>query len=112
MRLHAIKKCRAIEVIVKECESTISETQEESMTRDSVLIMAAQRVEHYEIATYCGLVQFAITMSRKDMVDLLDKTLMEEEDTDHLLPDITATHINIKAEEEEKYSWNQLKMRR
>lgn len=103
------EKCEAIEGIVKECESIISETTEGSMTRDAALIMAAQKVEHYEIATYGGLVQFAITMDRKDIADLLDKTLMEEEDTDQQLTDIAEAHINIEAEEENKYSWNRNK---
>ena len=104
------KKCEAIEGILKECEAIISETEDGSMTRDAALIMAAQKVEHYEIATYGGLVQFAITMGKKDIAELLDKTLMEEEETDHLLTKIAEWHINIEAEEEEKYSWNRQKV--
>ena len=103
------KKCEAIEGIVKECESIINETEKGSMTRDAALVMAAQKVEHYEIATYGGLVQFAITMGKKDIAELLDKTLIEEEETDHLLTKIAEWHINIEAEEEEKYSWNRQK---
>src|ERR1700760_4911913 len=56
------KKCDAIEGILKEAESIISETKEGTMTRDAALIFAAQKVEPYEIATYGGLVQFAITL--------------------------------------------------
>jgi ferritin-like metal-binding protein YciE len=100
------KKCEAIKGIIKECESIIKHTTEGSMTRDAALIMAAQKVEHYEIATYGGLVQFAITMGRHDAAELLDQTLLEEEDTDLLLTDIAESHINIEAEEEENYSWN------
>lgn len=103
------EKCEAIEGIVKECESIIDETKEGSMTRDAALIMAAQKVEHYEIATYGGLVQFAITIGKNDISQLLDKTLMEEEDTDRSLTDIAETYINIEAEEEKKYSWNREK---
>jgi ferritin-like metal-binding protein YciE len=103
------EKCEAIDGIISECESIISDTEEGSMTRDAALIMGAQKVEHYEIATYGGLVQFAITMGRKDVSELLDKTLMEEEDTDYLLTDIAESHINIEAEEEKKYSWNKNK---
>ena len=103
------KKCEAIEGIIRECQSIISETQEGTMTRDAALIMAAQKVEHYEIATYGGLVQFAITMDKRNVAELLDRTLLEEEDTDCLLTDIAETYINIEAEEEEKYSWNQQK---
>jgi ferritin-like metal-binding protein YciE len=92
------KKCEAIEGIVKEAETIISETEEDTMTRDAALIMAAQKVEHYEIATYGGLVQMAITMGQYEVAELLDKTLMEEEDTDLLLTEIAECEINVMAE--------------
>ena len=94
------KKCEAIEGISREVESIIEETEEGSMTRDAALIMAAQKVEHYEIATYGGLVQLAITMQLHDVADLLDKTLIEEEDTDALLTEIAENEINLRAEHE------------
>src|SRR5687767_6313883 len=53
------KKCEAMEGLIKEGEHVIEETEEGSATRDVALIMAAQKVEHYEIATYGGLVQLA-----------------------------------------------------
>jgi ferritin-like metal-binding protein YciE len=98
------KKCEAIEGLIKESESIIEETEEGTMTRDAALIMAAQKVEHYEIATYGGLVQLAITIGQHKASELLDKTLMEEEDTDHLLTTIAESHINIEAEEENRFS--------
>jgi ferritin-like metal-binding protein YciE len=98
------KKCEAIEGIIKESESIIKETKEGSMTRDAALIMAAQKVEHYEIATYGGLVQLAITIGQHEVADILDKTLMEEESTDQKLTDIAESYINIEAEEENRYS--------
>ncbi|MBS1565180.1 MAG: ferritin-like domain-containing protein [Bacteroidetes bacterium] len=94
------KKCEAIEGITKECETIISETQEGSSTRDAALIIAAQKVEHYEIATYGGLVQLALTMDLDEVAELLDRTLMEEEDTDFRLTDIAEQHINFEAEQE------------
>lgn len=100
------KKCEAIDGIIKEADTIISETKQGTMTRDAALIIAAQKVEHYEIATYGGLVQLAITVGLMDVAELLDRTLMEEEDTDYLLTDIAESFINIEAEEEEKYSWN------
>ncbi|MES2430879.1 MAG: ferritin-like domain-containing protein [Bacteroidota bacterium] len=100
------KKCEAIEGIIKECEQIIQETKEGSMTRDAALIIAAQKVEHYEIATYGGLVQLAITMGLNESADLLEKTLGEEEDTDESLTDIAERFINIEASEETNYSWN------
>ena len=98
------KKCEAIEGLIKESESIIGETEEGSMTRDAALIMAAQKVEHYEIATYGGLVQLAITLGQHRVSELLDITLMEEEDTDQLLTNIAESYINIEAEEENKFS--------
>jgi ferritin-like metal-binding protein YciE len=94
------KKCEAIEGIAREVENIISETEQGTMTRDAALIIAAQKVEHYEIATYGGLVQLAITMQLHDAADLLDKTLVEEEDTDARLTEIAENDINLGAEHE------------
>ena len=102
------KKCEAIEGITKEVESIIAETEEGSMTRDAALIIAAQKVEHYEIATYGGLVQLAITMHLHNAADLLDKTLVEEEDTDARLTAIAENEVNLGADHEgNRYSWDQ-----
>jgi len=99
------KKCEAIEGITREADSIIKETKQDTMTRDAALIIAAQKVEHYEIATYDDLVQLAHTMGLNRAADILDKTLMEEEDTDRLLTYIAESYINIEAEDEGNYSW-------
>ena len=99
------KKCEAMDGLVKEAETIIKETKQGSMTRDAALIIAAQKVEHYEIATYGGLVQLAITMGLHRAADVLDKTLLEEEDTDASLTEIAENYINIEADEEGNYSW-------
>ncbi len=103
------KKCEAIDGILREADTIISETQEGTMTRDAALIIAAQKVEHYEIASYGGLVQLALTIRQDEAANLLDKTLGEEEDTDILLTEIAENHINIEAEEETKYTANRKK---
>jgi ferritin-like metal-binding protein YciE len=95
------KKCEAMDGLIKEGRSIISETKKGTMTRDAALIIAAQKVEHYEIATYGGLVQLAVTLGKHSAADLLDKTLAEEEQTDRLLTNIAESHINIDAKEEE-----------
>ncbi|WP_292010082.1 ferritin-like domain-containing protein [Chryseobacterium sp.] len=95
------KECEAIKGIIKEGDEIIKSTQEGSMTRDAALIIAAQKVEHYEIATYGGLAQLAITMGHDKAADLLEKTLQEEEDTDYLLTEIAETSINFDAEQED-----------
>src|SRR5262245_47977714 len=46
------KKCEAMEGLIKEGDDIIKETDKDTATRDAGLIMAAQKVEHYEIATY------------------------------------------------------------
>ena len=94
------EKCEAIEGIAREVENIIGETEDGTMTRDAALIIAAQKVEHYEIATYGGLVQLAITMDLREAADLLDKTLIEEEDTDARLTEIAENEINLRAEHE------------
>ncbi|MCY0969216.1 ferritin-like domain-containing protein [Chryseobacterium wangxinyae] len=94
------KTCEAMDGLIKEGEEIIKSTEEGSMTRDAALIIAAQKVEHYEIATYGGLVQLAITMGHDKAADLLEKTLQEEEDTDYNLTEIAETHINFDAQQE------------
>jgi ferritin-like metal-binding protein YciE len=94
------KECEAIKGLIKEAEEIIKSTPEGSMTRDAALIIAAQKVEHYEIATYGGLAQLAITMGHDKAADLLEKTLGEEEDTDYNLTEIAETSINFDAEQE------------
>jgi ferritin-like metal-binding protein YciE len=100
------KKCEAMEGLIKEAKKIINETKEGTMTRDAALIIATQKVEHYEIATYGGLVELALTMGFNRAADLLEKTLDEEEETDELLTHIAERYINIEAEEEGPYSWS------
>ena len=99
------KKCEAMEGLIKEGRSIIQETKEGSMTRDAAMIIGMQKVEHYEIATYGGLVELAMTMGMTRAAELLDRTLQEEEETDRLLTDIAESSINIEAEEEGHYNW-------
>lgn len=94
------RKCEAMQGLIKEGETIIEETPEGSMTRDAALIIAAQKVEHYEIATYGGLVQLALTLGESEAADILEQTLEEEEDTDLLLTEIAEQHINFEAQEE------------
>jgi ferritin-like metal-binding protein YciE len=96
------KKCEAIEGLVKEAESIIEDTDEGTSTRDVGLILAAQKVEHYEIASYGGLRQLAITLGYTEAADLLQETLDEEKQTDLLLTDIAENNINYQAAEEEE----------
>jgi ferritin-like metal-binding protein YciE len=94
------KKCEAMEGLTKEAESIIEETEKGTKTRDVGLIMAAQKVEHYEIATYGGLVQLTKTLGMTEIADLLGQTLAEEKEADQLLTDIAENNINLEAEQE------------
>ena len=94
------KKCEAMEGLTKEGESIVEETEEGSMTRDAGIIFAAQKVEHYEIATYGTLRQLAITMGQDQIAEILSQTLEEEKQTDEGLTQIAENNINWEAEQE------------
>lgn len=94
------KKCEAMEGLTKEGESIIEDTEKGTSTRDVGLILAAQKVEHYEIATYGGLAQLAQTLGLTEVADLLGTTLDEEKDTDQGLTQIAESKINHMSLEE------------
>ena len=91
------KKCEAIEGITKEGEGIIEETKAGTATRDVGLIFAGQKVEHYEIATYGGLVQLAKTLGYEDCADILLQSLNEEKKADEGLTDIAENKINYES---------------
>src|ERR1700709_2416019 len=72
------KKCDAMEGITKEGDGVIEDTETGTSTRDVGLILSGQKVEHYEIATYGGLVQLARNLAHDDVADILETTLHEE----------------------------------
>lgn len=95
------KKCDAMAGIVEEGQGVIEETEEGTATRDVALIFAGQKAEHYEIATYGGLRQLAITMGHDDVASVLEQTLNEEKEADSLLTSIAENNVNYAAAEEE-----------
>jgi ferritin-like metal-binding protein YciE len=94
------KKCDAMAGIIEEGKGIIEETEKGTSTRDVGLILAAQKVEHYEISTYGGLAQLATTLGLTDVADLLKQTLQEEKETDELLTQIAESSVNYDAAEE------------
>ena len=94
------KKCEAMEGILKEGEGIIEETEAGTATRDVGLIFAGQKVEHYEIATYGGLVQLAKTLGMEDCAEIMQQTLNEEKMADEGLTDIAENNINYQSAEE------------
>ncbi len=91
------KKCEAMEGLTKEAENIIEETAEGTMTRDVALIMAAQKIEHYEIATYGTLVRLAKTIRREDVANILAAILDEEKEADMTLTGVAENNINVEA---------------
>ncbi len=92
------EKCEAMAGLIKEAEEIMEKT-EKGMVRDAGIILAAQKVEHYEIATYGTLFSFAKTLGEDKAADLLQKTLSEEVGADVHLTEIAEAFINVEAME-------------
>jgi ferritin-like metal-binding protein YciE len=90
------KKCEAMEGLIKEA-GAIMESCEAGAMRDAGIISAAQKVEHYEIASYGTLRQFAETLGLTKAVKLLAATLEEEKAADEQLSEVATAAINIEA---------------
>ncbi len=90
------KKCHAMEGLVMEGEELIKE-EDESPVRDAGLIAGAQKVEHYEIATYGTLCTWAKLLGENEALKLLKATLDEEETTDKKLSKLAETAVNKDA---------------
>lgn len=93
------KTCEAMKGIIKEGAS-IMEEEADADVMDAMLIGAAQKVEHYEIASYGTLCTWAATLGLEDVHDLLGETLDEEEETDDILSELAEAGINEDAVEE------------
>jgi ferritin-like metal-binding protein YciE len=90
------KSCKAMEGMVKEGEELIRDRK-----GDAALICAAQKVEHYEIASYGSLQSWARLLGEDEAADLLEETLDEERDTDEQLTEVAESAINVDESEEE-----------
>jgi ferritin-like metal-binding protein YciE len=90
------KKCDAMQGLLEEGKSIMEET-EPGTVRDAGIIAAAQKVEHYEIATYGTLAAFAKVLKEKDCLKYLLETLEEEKNCDALLTKVADTNLNSKA---------------
>ena len=72
----------------------------EGVMRDAAIISAAQKVEHYEIASYGTLRAFAETLGLNEIAALLEQTLEEEKNADKKLTEVAVTAINLEAASE------------
>ena len=95
------KKCEAMSGLIKEAEEIMENTDEGAM-RDAGIILASQKVEHYEIATYGTLRTFANTLGLSDVAEILESILDQEKSADEKLTEIAESTINVQAAEEEK----------
>ena len=78
----------------------IDETEQGSAQRDVALIIAAQKVEHYEIACYGSLITLAKTLGHREIAQILQPILDEEKQTDAILTSIAESGINEEASQE------------
>lgn len=90
------KTCQAMKGLVAEATEMMKEIDDPELM-DAALIAAAQRTEHYEMASYGCLRTWAEIMEMKDAQKLLQKTLDEEGETDKKLTRLAETGINVKA---------------
>jgi len=94
------KKCDAMEGLIKEANQ-IMESTTEGVVRDAGIIAAAQKVEHYEIATYGTLCAFAKILNEEEAASLLLETLNEEKQADDKLSEVAEASINLQAAAED-----------
>ncbi|MGF7082026.1 ferritin-like domain-containing protein [Mucilaginibacter sp. UYCu711] len=95
-------KCEAMAGLLKEGDEIVEETETGSITRDAGIISAAQKIEHYEIASYGTLRTLAGVLGYNDAVELLEATLQEEKTADSMLTEIATSGINQTASTEKE----------
>lgn len=95
-------KCEAMAGLLREAEELLEDSEKGTMVRDAALIAGAQKIEHYEIATYGTLATYAKIMGHKEAKQLLGQTLDEEKATDEKLTGIAESFVNESAVEESR----------
>ena len=95
-------KCEAMAGLIKEGDEIVEETEKGTLTRDAGIISAAQKIEHYEIASYGTLKTLASVLGYNEAAEILDATLQEEKNADSLLTQIAEAGINQSAKGEKK----------
>lgn len=89
-----------MEGLLEEGKEILSDTDKDTSVRDAGIIIASQKIEHYEIASYGSLVALAKKMGHDEVAQLLEQTLEEEKKTDALLTQIAEEHVNESASDE------------
>jgi ferritin-like metal-binding protein YciE len=93
------KKCIGMKNLLAEGDEMIGEAEDDA-ARDAVMIAAAQKVEHYEIASYGTVRTWANLLGKADIAALLEDTLEEEKEADQKLTGIAESFVNEAAAEE------------
>ena len=93
----ARKTCKAMKGLLEEGEELIEEE-----AGDAALIAGAQKVEHYEIASYGSLAAWARIMGNDEAAELLEETLEEEKAADERLTEVAETAVNFEENDEEE----------
>lgn len=96
------KKCLAMEGLLNEATELLSDTEKGTEVRDVAIISAAQKVEHYEIASYGTLKTLAGTLGFTEAQDLFEQTLAEEKNADSLLTQVAENYVNEAAAAEKE----------
>jgi ferritin-like metal-binding protein YciE len=86
------RKCKAMQALIAECEARIDDN-----LGDAALICAAQKIEHYEVATYGCLRNWAQLMDFDEAADLIEETLDDENDADEHLTALAVQIVNLDA---------------
>ena len=111
------KKCEGMQHLIAEGNDMIADAENDA-TRDAVMIAAAQKVEHYEIASYGTIRTWATLLGKTDIAALLEDTLEEEKGADLRLTGIAESFVNEEAaaagddEEEEEETASRGRARR
>ena len=92
------KKCEGMQHLIAEGDEMIADAEDDA-TRDAVMIAAAQKVEHYEIASYGTIRTWANLLGKHDVAALMEDTLEEEKETDQLLTTIAESFVYEAAAE-------------
>ncbi|MBS0028443.1 YciE/YciF ferroxidase family protein [Chitinophaga sp. 22321] len=91
------KKCEAMEGLIAEGQEVLADTEADTAVRDAGIIIASQKIEHYEISAYGSLRTLANVMGHTEVAKLLEQTLQEEKNADSLLTEVAESAINEEA---------------
>jgi ferritin-like metal-binding protein YciE len=95
------KTCKGMKNLIAEGNDMIGDADDDA-TRDAIMIAAAQKVEHYEIAAYGTMRTWANVLGHREIASILEDTLEEEKEADQKLTGIAEGFVNQAAAEDEE----------